>query len=384
MTKLTSEQMAEVGRLYGAGALGRELGKQYGVTQTTIYAILDRLGIARRPSMRMFRKITREQVDEAIQRYQSGEMLSAIAAEFGVTYHDLSYHLSNRGIARYPNGYQSRAFGSTEDEEIGRRYEAGEDLYQLATTFESTPMTVRNAVLRTGRKTRSLKVALRQYALDEKAFSNLTEGAAYWIGFLTADGCIMSRPDQSWVTSASVKGDDKAHLEKFARFLSYEAPIYESRRNEASIRISSDQIASDLIRWGLAERKSLCENPHADLLNRVDFWRGEIDGDGCVCMEQSNYPGQLKPVVTLVGGERIVTAFADWVKTLIKTRAMPSSNKQGLWRFAISCTPAVDVIRKLYADCDPALALDRKLARAQAILARWPNGYDGPATQPLW
>lgn len=384
MRKLTDTQVAEIGRLYGAGALGRELGKQYGVTQTTIYAALDKLGIARRPSRCELNKVTAQQIEEAIRRYRNGEMLSAIAAEYGVTYANLARHLRLQGVAKYPNGYQSRAFSPAEDEEIGRRYDAGENLYDLARAFETSAMTVRNAILRTGRKTRNPKVAHRQYALDEKAFGTLTNEAAYWIGFLTADGCVMSGPKQSWVTSASVKGEDKAHLEKFARFLSYEGPIYDSRRDDCAIRISSDRIAQDLMHWGLAERKSLNENPHPDLLANVEFWRGEIDGDGCICMAKGNYPGQLLPVLTLVGGERLVTAFANWVKTFAKTQAMPRCNKHGLWRFEAKCAPAVDVIRKLYADCDPALALDRKLARAQAILTRWPNGYDGPATQPLW
>ena len=384
MKKLTDTQMAEVGRLYRAGALGRELGKQYGVTQTTIYAALDKLGIARRPSRSELYKITAQQIEDAIRRYQNGEMLSAIAQEYGVTYANLARHLRLRDVTKYPNGYQSRAFSPTEDEEIGRRYEAGENLYALAQSFATGAMTIRKAILRTGRKTRGPKVAHRQYALDETAFRSLTDMAAYWIGFLTADGCIMSRPSQSWVTSASVKGEDREHLEKFARFLSYEGPIYESRRNECTIRISSDQIARDLEYWGLAERKSLNENPHADLLAKADFWRGEVDGDGCVCMVKGNYPGQLIPVLTLVGGEKVVTAFAEWVKTFAKTKATPRCNRYGLWRFEAKCAPAVDVIRKLYADCDPALALDRKLARAQAILARWPNGYDGPATEPLY
>lgn len=385
MRKLTDTQVAEVGRLYGAGASGRELGKQYGVTQTTIYAALDRIGIARRPSRSELHKVTLQQIDDAIRRYQNGEMLRAIAAEYGVTYDNLSRHLKNRSVARYPNGYQSRAFSPSEDEEIGRRYEAGENIYELAKSYSSRPMTVRKAILRSGHMMRHPKVAHRRYSLDELAFDSLTPGTAYWVGFLMADGCLMSQEHESQTVSVSVKLDDKEHLVKLTEFLAYDGRILGPyQRKEVSLAIRNDHLANGLRHWGMAERKSLNENPHQDLLTRVEFWRGLIDGDGSVSSAKSNDTRALEPVLSLVGGKRTVTAFVEWAKGFTQTPAIPHCDAHGLWRFAIKCAPAVDVIRKLYADCDPALALDRKLARANAILARWPNGYDGPATEPLW
>jgi len=385
--KITPKKEQEIACLYQEGATGKEIAKMFNVSTIPIYAALERQGIARRPSRSEFSKFSPEIIEEAIRRYRNGELLSDIAKEYSATYQTLARHLLDRGIEKYPNGYQMRAFTPEMDEVIGKRYEDGENLPQLSEVYGINQMTIRRAIMRSGRQTRSKKVALKHYSLNENAFTELSSDSAYWIGFLMADGCIIDRKQnkQSWVIAVSLKSKDRLHLAKLASFLSYDGHIGDSQsRNDASLKVISDTLTTDLMKWGLAVRKSLNEKPNKALLFNPDYWRGEMDGDGSIWIAKGNNPGEYDPAISLVGGEYLITKFAEFVRSFTTTKANPSQNKFGMWRLSLKCKPALDTIRKLYSGCDPAYALDRKLARANRILECWPNGYDGAADHRLW
>lgn len=384
MRTLTDEQENEVGRLYKAGATLREVADRFAVSTGPIVRALKRLGIERRPSRANLRRITETGIAEAVRRYKAGEMLQAIADDLGIKRTMLYYHFGRLSVQMRPNGFDSRALTPEQDREVAERYAAGESAKDLAIEFGTTGPSIAKAARRAGGQIRSVKQAHRQYGLNELAFRKRSGETDYWVGMLMADGAIVDREAASTSVCLDLKSEDRTHLEKLSRFLAYEGPIFDDNRGCSSLKVRSDALAADLASWGMAERKSLEEDPHPALLQSADFWRGQIDGDGSVYLTVGNFPGQWIPAIATVGGQRIVTAFADWVKTFAKTRANPHDKGNGLWAFALKCGPAVDAIRRLYADCDPMLALDRKLNRAQAILARWPNGYNGPATEPLW
>jgi intein/homing endonuclease len=121
--------------------------------------------------------------------------------------------------------------------------------------------------------------------MDESVFEKIdSPEKAYWLGFISADGCIDLSVSAKLVISLKI--DDVKHLEKFRTFLSANNPIkqfpnYKSPR--AIIQVCRKKIVDDLARHGVGPRKSkTIEFPDIDPKFFPDFIRGYFDGDGCL------------------------------------------------------------------------------------------------------
>lgn len=92
--KLTESQVRDIRRKYASGATLIGLGAEYGLTSGTVHSIIDRRSWKHvpdidgvfKPGSRRPRKFTREQVLAIRSRYDSGERVSPLAAEYGVNY----------------------------------------------------------------------------------------------------------------------------------------------------------------------------------------------------------------------------------------------------------------------------------------------------------
>lgn len=150
-------------------------------------------------------------------------------------------------------------------------------------------------------------------ALNERAFDTLTDDAAYWIGFLMADGCISQEcasKGRRLMVRLSVK--DRGHLERFRTWLGSGHAIYEkdhvdpagATQRTCCLQVGSDPLCAALARWGVVERKTGHEVPHADLLPNRHFWRGCVDGDGSVYASAAR--------IYLSGGETIIRLWGEF------------------------------------------------------------------------
>ncbi len=83
---------------------------------------------------------------------------------------------------------ESGKLSNQQKQEMVNRYLAGESTIALGIAYGLTPAAVGANVQRRGGKMRSLSDSHRKLALNEAAFSEITEASAYWIGFLMADG----------------------------------------------------------------------------------------------------------------------------------------------------------------------------------------------------
>ena len=117
-----------------------------------------------------------------------------------------------------------------------------------------------------------------------------SEEKAYWLGFLYADGCVLS---SRWQVSIILSRRDSEHLEKLAsifnRRVRYEK-VYDKRTQKTYERVrlilSCKKLVQDLATYGIVPRKtySTLDIPW-DLIPNVyrhHFIRGIFDGDGHV------------------------------------------------------------------------------------------------------
>lgn len=118
-------------------------------------------------------------------------------------------------------------------------------------------------------------------------FSNIqTDQQAYWLGFLSADGCICGR-NREKETTIQITLKDKEHLEKWKLDIECKNPVRPvviNHRTYWTIRHDSALMAQDLSKFGIVPRKSLKltfpQNIDEHLIPA--FIRGYFDGDGCI------------------------------------------------------------------------------------------------------
>jgi hypothetical protein len=144
-------------------------------------------------------------------------------------------------------------------------------------------------------------------------------------------------------------------------------------------QVISQRMADDLAQWGIVSGKSTLEDvaPQGEARMSVDFWRGMIDGDGCIRMSGNS------PQVNLTGRRGINEAFVKFVEASIPLRLLPRldrTTKQRLRKLRIheykkgggtkvilNGQNAVTLCELLYANAADGLYLRRKREAAIEI-----------------
>lgn len=132
-------------------------------------------------------------------------------------------------------------------------------------------------------KRRSNSINSKKYKCNDNFFNIIdTEEKAYWLGFMYADGYIISDRD---AIGLSLSAEDINHLEKFLASLNANNKIsrYTNNINReyARVIIYSNKLKNDLISHGCLENKTfklVFPNIDGNLIRH--FIRGYFDGDG--------------------------------------------------------------------------------------------------------
>ncbi len=240
-------------------------------------------------------------------------------------------------------------------------YKSGESATQIARQLQVSTPTVYQWLHRLG-------VVLRESPgcrLRHDAFDELTPEAAYWIGFLFADGSV-GRDRRSGQISVRVSERDRKHLVKLRAFLSSNHTIsaapadnYGGYRSKPSVRLmfTSERLAHQLLSLGRYE------GPINDLLIQSrDFWRGVVDGDGSLGILATGYA-----YFGLVGSRRLLEAFLSFLKRSELGARMTIRADKTIFQIATAGHIAEKIVVLLYRNA--AIALDRKAVSAAKIVA---------------
>jgi len=255
-------------------------------------------------------------------------------------------------------------------------YAAGHSTRDIGAKLGHSKSTINIAIVRRGGKLR------QKIGCDRPDFFDSidTPEQAYWLGFLTADGCIhptSSHPEGGYLT-IDLGIVDAGHLVKLKEAVGASRNVRTATKRSgtkiqsyATLAVGSYGLARGLVALGLTPRKSATVEPWdgpADLMSH--FWRGLFDGDGSLA-----YKGPSLYTAFLCGSEACVRAFQSWAHDICGTNATPYF-KTGCWYVSISGRYQVPkLVRAMYGDA--AVSLDRKQEIAAAILAA-----DGPRKKP--
>lgn len=125
----------------------------------------------------------------------------------------------------------------------------------------------------------------RKYYFNINVFKNESHALYYWLGFISADGCIIKNS-----LVIELKASDKEHLINFRRFINGEMPII-SRINNLGVEVcrisvNSAELKDILKNFGIVPRKTKYINIPEDIKDDYlyDWIRGYFDGDGCISL----------------------------------------------------------------------------------------------------
>lgn len=238
--------------------------------------------------------------------YVGGMSTPAIAKRFGVSTSTVGGALKRLGVPTRPSPQQRNLELAAFRNEWAAMYRAGKTAGYIADRYDTTPVVVARHLRAIGVQMRTKDIATRRYTLaNEEVFSKIdTEGSAYWLGFLMADGTVDARAERersrSFRITLGLAERDRQHLERFRAFVGTEKPIYvahhkrpgqkESYSTMLYLNLSSKSMTQDLIRWGCTPAKTHTLQYPGDLPESLarHFVRGYFDGDGCIS-------GRFKP-----------------------------------------------------------------------------------------
>lgn len=258
--------------------------------------------------------------------------------------------------------------------EIFRRFVNGEKTKDLSLEFGVNVPNIHKIS-----KNRGAPLKMRgrhKIRINKDAFSIITPESAYWIGFMITDGCVSN--NKICIGLATV---DKGHVEKFKNFLNSDHKIHYVAPKKGVIKqtgqtfnstgsyhfgFTSKKVAADLAKYGVVPRKSLIAKV-IGLENNRDFWRGVIDGDGCVAIVKSRK--LLKPRLILVGSEPLLNQFKEFIHTHYQdckatVRKIKGNN---ICELHLAEKASICIIKELYGNSST--YLDRKYEKAMKIIS---------------
>lgn len=253
-------------------------------------------------------------------------------------------------------------FSDADKSAIISAYLSGDSGMQIAKKYKCAFSNIYRLLESSHITCREQSEAKRKYTLKEDAFADARNDseAAYWVGFLMADGCVMvSRTGQCTIALSLVK-TDKSHVDAFRTFIGSNAKLeftpprgYVGSQGQYRLSITSKQMAANLNQYGIVPRKSTREQVIL-LDNNADFWRGVVDGDGWI-------GSGVLPTIGLTGSMRLVTQFVDFAEPIVGKR-MKLHRNHSIWSVCITGVPAQKLMRVVYSH-DPSLERKHALVR---------------------
>ena len=152
---LTAPVQSEICSRYLAGESTTQLGKFFGVSQSTICNILKRNGVEARSNSESQGGLDAEVEAIVCSRYLAGESTTQLGDAFGVATSTIGRILKRNGAKARSISEASGGLNPAVEPEVCSRYLAGENTYQLGDVFGVSDSTISNILKRNGVELRS-------------------------------------------------------------------------------------------------------------------------------------------------------------------------------------------------------------------------------------
>lgn len=215
-------------------------------------------------------------------------------------------------------------------------------------------------------------------------FNNVdTEAKAYWLGFIYADGSVDKRHKRLKVALAE---KDAEHLIKLKQFLNVSTELYKTPEKlynssftgnymckpQVELSVYSVDIFNALAKYGIVPNKTHVGKIDLSTVPEelhLHFWRGMIDGDGCLTVTEKSR------VLQLTGTKNTCEQFLMFIKKHFKTNVTVTSDKT-VYCVKFTKTLAKHVANFLY--CNSTVYLQRKKEKSQLFYGKANPVYKCP------
>lgn len=229
-------------------------------------------------------------------------------------------------------------------DDVIKYYLDGKKVKDISRIYNCHPTTIQR-LLKKNSVLKPLRFNNVKYNVNEKYFDTIdSEEKAYWLGMMMTDGCV----DKHGRTRLNLQTADEDHIRKFQKSIGSNHPIHRFSKGDHKISclsIGNQYLAQSLRNKGIiANHKIMYPNLEENL--KKHFWRGAIDGDGCICFSHHNKHVRL----SLCGTEEICCEFKKFCQLYIKTKAKILKLKSKLFNFCINGYISMRICNLLYSD----------------------------------
>lgn len=350
---MTQDNKDKAINLYEEGVSFRKISRDIGVPYGSVRLFLMGSGV----NIRDKKKVSESDEKAILDIYSSGFTTDKTASIVGFSQKTVSNILLKNNIPT--RRYEPRKVKENEHDEIVRQYEEGSSLSKIARSKNVSHGVISKIAKKCGINKRSNSEARREYAIEDNVFSSMTEDSEYWLGFIGADGNLFND-----VLTIGLQEADLTHIHKFQLFCGSNHPVKTDKNGCKIISISNKPISQDLKKNGITPNKSKTFTPTDYLSRSTSFWRGMIDGDGCIHIAK----GTNRPILSLTSGSMgCMNAFEAWVKDRCDTLATVRTKECGNFVFSLVGANAIKIMNELYGKPHK-YSLDRKYEKAKPFL----------------
>lgn len=284
-----------------------------------------------------------------IDLFNKGMLRKDIAEHLGLKPHALSLQMKKCGFSFTRASYR---LTTEQMSELSERYTGGESVPSICKELPCSEDTAFYLLRKMGVeiKTSEQIKFYKGYTINEDAFSDVNEEAcAYFYGWLLTDGCLSKKS-----ISIELSSKDEEILQGLKGYLKSSNNIRRRSRedkrtgntyHQSSFSFSHTPILERLQFFGLTPRKSLLEScPEVFARNR-HFWRGVVEGDGCISKTSNK--------LEICGGLELVQGFVTFCSEICP-EYKPKIKMNGKMHVGYICTKGQvkAVLDEIYRDCN--------------------------------
>lgn len=284
---------------------------------------------------------TREQLDYIKQLLENGWSVAKIAKTYDLNTSSIRRRIEQKNWTL--SSQRTKKLSQKELDSIKKELEKKIPVEKIAKKYNISTATI---LKRKANDNWILQKRKNKYSFNESYFDTIdTEHKAYWLGFLMADGYILSkrkgeRANQSQSFGFSISTKDIELLKNFKKDLNAENPIniytsnsgFKENAPAGRILLTSQHTVDCLKSHGIVENKTfITKMPNINENLIPHFIRGYSDGDGSIVIDKNN-----RVQWAFCGTKELLSSFQEFFGTDYKLTQRFPERQNNNWTLKIT------------------------------------------------